>query len=46
MKIGGVANGTSGIRKVKGVVPHDLGTHDPWHEMNAYTHMMLANGKI
>jgi hypothetical protein len=25
MKIGGVANGTSGIWKVKGVVPHDHG---------------------
>ncbi|EEE51125.1 hypothetical protein OsJ_31868 [Oryza sativa Japonica Group] len=31
-----LADGTSGIRKVKGAVPHDLGTHDPWHEMNAY----------
>nr|CAB3499403.1 unnamed protein product [Digitaria exilis] len=31
-----LADGASGIRKVKGAVPHDLGTHDPWHEMNAY----------
>ncbi|XP_078173387.1 uncharacterized protein LOC144567189 isoform X2 [Carex rostrata] len=31
-----LADGTHGIRKVKGAVPHDLGTHDPWHEMNAY----------
>ncbi|KAG8091936.1 hypothetical protein GUJ93_ZPchr0012g18845 [Zizania palustris] len=31
-----LADGTSGIRKVKGAIPHDLGTHDPWNEMNAY----------
>lgn len=31
-----LAQGNCGIRKVKGAVPHDLGTHDPWHEMNAY----------
>ncbi|MCL7041288.1 hypothetical protein MKW94_010475 [Papaver nudicaule] len=31
-----LADGNCGIRKVKGAVPHDLGTHDPWHEMNAY----------
>ncbi|GJN20845.1 hypothetical protein PR202_gb08272 [Eleusine coracana subsp. coracana] len=35
-KVKFLADGTSGIRKVKGAVPHDLGTHDPWHEMNAY----------
>ncbi|CAD5176314.1 unnamed protein product [Musa acuminata subsp. malaccensis] len=29
-------DGSWGIRKVKGSVPHDLGTHDPWNEMNAY----------
>ncbi|XP_031404232.1 non-lysosomal glucosylceramidase isoform X2 [Punica granatum] len=31
-----LAEGNWGIRKVRGSVPHDLGTHDPWHEMNAY----------
>eukprot|EP00262_Sarcandra_glabra_P004792 TRINITY_DN16038_c0_g2_i2.p1 TRINITY_DN16038_c0_g2~~TRINITY_DN16038_c0_g2_i2.p1 ORF type:complete len:855 (-),score=154.47 TRINITY_DN16038_c0_g2_i2:324-2852(-) len=31
-----LADGSVGIRKVKGAVPHDLGTHDPWKEMNAY----------
>ncbi|KAH9616487.1 hypothetical protein KSS87_001803 [Heliosperma pusillum] len=31
-----LAEGNSGIRKVRGAVPHDLGMHDPWHEMNAY----------
>ncbi|KAI4338292.1 hypothetical protein L6164_016634 [Bauhinia variegata] len=31
-----LAEGNSGIRKVRGAVPHDLGTHDPWSEMNAY----------
>ncbi|KAJ0818355.1 putative glucosylceramidase [Helianthus annuus] len=35
-KVKFLADGKSGIRKVKGAVPHDLGTHDPWHEMNAY----------
>ncbi|KAH7439550.1 hypothetical protein KP509_04G066500 [Ceratopteris richardii] len=25
-----------GIRKVLGAVPHDLGMHDPWIEVNAY----------
>lgn len=35
-KVKFLADGTSGIRKAKGAVPHDLGTHDPWHEMNAY----------
>ncbi|MBA0684811.1 hypothetical protein Goari_026373, partial [Gossypium aridum] len=31
-----LAEGNYGIRKVRGAVPHDLGTHDPWNEMNAY----------
>ncbi|KAJ7567463.1 hypothetical protein O6H91_02G149200 [Diphasiastrum complanatum] len=31
-----LAEGNSGIRKVVGAVPHDLGTHDPWVEVNAY----------
>ncbi|KAK4750952.1 hypothetical protein SAY87_004434 [Trapa incisa] len=31
-----LAEGKWGIRKARGAVPHDLGTHDPWHEMNAY----------
>ncbi|PSS35699.1 Non-lysosomal glucosylceramidase [Actinidia chinensis var. chinensis] len=35
-KVKFLAEGNSGIRKVRGAVPHDLGTHDPWHEMNAY----------
>ncbi|KAI4342605.1 hypothetical protein MLD38_027212 [Melastoma candidum] len=35
-KVKFLADGSSGIRKVRGAVPHDLGTHDPWHEMNAY----------
>ncbi|CAK9173802.1 unnamed protein product [Ilex paraguariensis] len=35
-KVKFLAEGNCGIRKVKGAVPHDLGTHDPWHEMNAY----------
>ncbi|XP_058094705.1 uncharacterized protein LOC131240472 [Magnolia sinica] len=35
-KVKFLADGNSGIRKVKGAVPHDLGTHDPWLEMNAY----------
>ncbi|XP_058101529.1 uncharacterized protein LOC131245828 [Magnolia sinica] len=35
-KVRFLADGSWGIRKVKGAVPHDLGTHDPWHEMNAY----------
>ncbi|KAI3798173.1 hypothetical protein L1987_33442 [Smallanthus sonchifolius] len=35
-KVKFLAEGNSGIGKVKGAVPHDLGTHDPWHEMNAY----------
>ncbi|MQM17314.1 hypothetical protein Taro_050281 [Colocasia esculenta] len=35
-KVKFLAGGGTGIRKVKGAVPHDLGMHDPWHEMNAY----------
>ncbi|KAH7662725.1 Glucosylceramidase protein [Dioscorea alata] len=35
-KVKFLADGRWGIRKVKGAVPHDLGTHDPWQEMNAY----------
>ncbi|CAL9077506.1 unnamed protein product [Musa acuminata var. zebrina] len=35
-KVKFLADGSWGIRKVKGAVPHDLGTHDPWNEMNAY----------
>ncbi|KAK1307564.1 hypothetical protein QJS10_CPA09g01999 [Acorus calamus] len=35
-KVKFLAEGNWGIRKVKGAVPHDLGMHDPWHEMNAY----------
>ncbi|CAK9141461.1 unnamed protein product [Ilex paraguariensis] len=35
-KVKFLAEGSYGIRKVRGAVPHDLGTHDPWHEMNAY----------
>ncbi|KAJ3678496.1 hypothetical protein LUZ60_002299 [Juncus effusus] len=35
-KVKFLADGTWGIRKVRGAVPHDLGTHDPWHEVNAY----------
>lgn len=35
-KVRFLAEGNWGIRKVRGAVPHDLGTHDPWHEMNAY----------
>ncbi|KAG8080742.1 hypothetical protein GUJ93_ZPchr0007g4347 [Zizania palustris] len=31
-----LADGTWGIRKVIGSVSHDLGAHDPWHELNAY----------
>ncbi|KAL9686714.1 hypothetical protein QQ045_031107 [Rhodiola kirilowii] len=31
-----LAEGNWGIRKVRGAIPHDLGMHDPWHEMNAY----------
>lgn len=35
-KVRFLAEGNWGIRKGKGAVPHDLGTHDPWNEMNAY----------
>ncbi|KAK1257159.1 hypothetical protein QJS04_geneDACA024892 [Acorus gramineus] len=35
-KVKFLADGSWAIRKVRGAVPHDLGTHDPWHEMNAY----------
>lgn len=35
-KVKFLAEGNWGIRKVRGAVPHDLGTHDPWNEMNAY----------
>ncbi|ERN18870.1 non-lysosomal glucosylceramidase isoform X1 [Amborella trichopoda] len=35
-KVKFLAEGNWGIRKIRGAVPHDLGTHDPWHEMNAY----------
>ncbi|KAJ6842993.1 non-lysosomal glucosylceramidase [Iris pallida] len=35
-KVKFLADGNFGVRKVKGAVPHDLGMHDPWHEMNAY----------
>ena len=35
-KVKFLADGKYGIRKVRGAVPHDLGTHDPWNEMNAY----------
>ncbi|XP_077226695.1 beta-glucosidase, GBA2 type family protein [Tasmannia lanceolata] len=35
-KVKFLAEGNWGIGKVKGAVPHDLGTHDPWLEMNAY----------
>ncbi|KAG9151113.1 hypothetical protein Leryth_002690 [Lithospermum erythrorhizon] len=35
-KVKFLAEGNIGIRKARGAVPHDLGIHDPWHEMNAY----------
>ncbi|XP_042517357.1 non-lysosomal glucosylceramidase [Macadamia integrifolia] len=35
-KVKFLAEGNCGIRKVRGAIPHDLGTHDPWNEMNAY----------
>lgn len=31
-----MAGGKAGIKKVFGSVPHDLGQHDPWAEVNAY----------
>ncbi|KAH7445901.1 hypothetical protein KP509_01G027700 [Ceratopteris richardii] len=35
-KVQFLAEGETGIRKVLGAVPHDLGLHDPWNELNAY----------
>lgn len=35
-KIKYMADGNMGTRKVFGAVPHDLGQHDPWVEVNAY----------
>ncbi|XP_041000038.1 non-lysosomal glucosylceramidase-like isoform X2 [Juglans microcarpa x Juglans regia] len=35
-KVKFLAAGNCGMRKVRGAVPHDLGTHDPWNELNAY----------
>lgn len=35
-KVKFLSEGNTGVRKVRGAVPHDLGMHDPWHEMNAY----------
>ncbi|KAL4292010.1 hypothetical protein GQ457_14G012250 [Hibiscus cannabinus] len=35
-KVKFLAEGNYGIRKAIGAVPHDLGTHDPWNELNAY----------
>jgi len=35
-KVKFLAEGNSGIWKVRGAAPQDLGTHDPWNEMNAY----------
>ncbi|GAB4844094.1 hypothetical protein Ancab_014058 [Ancistrocladus abbreviatus] len=35
-KVRFLAEGNWGIRKVRGAIPHDLGTHDPWNELNAY----------
>lgn len=35
-KVKYMADGNIGIRKVFGSVPHDLGQHDPWVEVNAY----------
>ncbi|GJX99333.1 ribonuclease H-like domain-containing protein [Tanacetum coccineum] len=34
-----LAEGKNGIREVKGAVPHDLETYDPWHEMDALKYM-------
>ena len=31
-----MAGGNVGVKKVFGSVPHDLGQHDPWLEVNAY----------
>lgn len=35
-KVKYMADGRTGIKKVFGSVPHDLGQHDPWVEVNAY----------
>lgn len=35
-KVKYMADGNIGVRKVFGSVPHDLGQHDPWVEVNAY----------
>jgi len=35
-KVRYMADGKTGVRKVFGAVPHDLGQHDPWVEVNAY----------
>jgi hypothetical protein len=35
-KVKFMADGNIGIRKVFASVPHDLGQHDPWVEVNAY----------
>ncbi|KAK6781205.1 hypothetical protein RDI58_023389 [Solanum bulbocastanum] len=35
-KVKFLAEGNWGIRKPRGAIPHDLGMHDPWQEMNAY----------
>eukprot|EP00249_Psilotum_nudum_P025025 c29353_g1_i1 orf=734-3784(+) len=35
-KVRFLAGGGSGMRKVLGAVPHDLGLYDPWVEVNAY----------
>lgn len=35
-KVQFLAEGQTGTRKALGAVPHDLGLHDPWNELNAY----------
>jgi hypothetical protein len=35
-KVKYMADGKTGVKKVFGAVPHDLGQHDPWVEVNAY----------
>ncbi len=35
-KVRYMADGKTGVKKVFGAVPHDLGQHDPWVEVNAY----------
>ncbi|KAJ8773994.1 hypothetical protein K2173_009425 [Erythroxylum novogranatense] len=44
-KVKFLAEGNVGIRKVRGAIPHDLGTHDPWNEMNAYNIHDTSNWK-